>query len=691
MHNSIVAILGAFMLIFFSPTSLVIGQATEAQNLTRDGRPSSDQTPDEVQGATSESPLLAQKPSTATRDGDSVAVMASVAIANLQRAQQAGEATLIAQSELDPLIHEGGGGACPTAAAIDAIQVLRQMAGMNAMANPHRAVLEAFVNQPKLLHGRLTNEQFVRMIQFYDRSYLPDASIDVDVAIAPASAPLSTDTPWSHAEGPNLSLTAEQLKIITFTVTQASGELTGRHFVLLKDWKTPEMIVLDPARPTKDHRYTITNMLNGQVHEQRRFLLPPAHVPTRGIVNELDTIFTLTVRRALSELPEKTPSIAKSPGVEELKRQIDQTADELRATGELRSPRRWREESASYGLPGLDLPQELGGQNWSAANMLELFVHAGRHDLNCRDIVGGAHARPLLISQEPAVLDIVREVAAGRAYLAITLTEPHAGSDFRAMTSRAYKVAGGYRITGEKRYVARLEQATHVIIFTQPANGERKGLSAFVMPIDSPGMERYSFGAHGLKGNSFGGLILQDVFVPEQQMLGRDGEADQLFFRHFRYWRLMQVAAAMGTAERALEMMAERLSEREAYGGPIGRFTHLQQTLGQHTTELKMAKALAREAAKMLDRGEVEPADALINGLKAEGVEIALRAVDASMRAFGAEGYSDRVDLGDRLQDLTGLRIADGTTDVMRMDVVRRSYSNGNELWNMAVRGKSEE
>jgi alkylation response protein AidB-like acyl-CoA dehydrogenase len=282
-------------------------------------------------------------------------------------------------------------------------------------------------------------------------------------------------------------------------------------------------------------------------------------------------------------------------------------------------------------------------------------------------------------------------VAQGQAYVAITMTEPHAGSDFHAIRSTARKVDGGYLLAGEKRYVARLEQATHVVIFTQPASGEPRGLSAFVLSIDTPGLEPYSFGAHGLKGNSFGGLRFKDVLVPTDQLLGGDGEGDDIFVNHFRYWRLMQVGAALGCAERGLEMMAERLSEREAYGGPIGRFTHLQQALGQHTTELKMARALAREAAEMLDRGELEEADRIINGLKAEGVEIALKAVDAATRAFGAEGYSDRVDLGDRLNDLNGLRIADGTTDVMRMDVVRRSYANGSDLWNMAVRGGTKE
>ena len=102
--------------------------------------------------------------------------------------------------------------------------------------------------------------------------------------------------------------------------------------------------------------------------------------------------------------------------------------------------------------------------------------------------------------------------------------------------------------------------------------------------------------------------------------------------------------------------------------------------------ELDDARRLKEEAAKLLDQGEDEKARPMICGLKAEGVENALNAVDAAMRAFGGEGYSTLVDLGDRLRDLNGLRIADGTTDVMRMEVVRHTF--GREFWDMAVKGR---
>lgn len=603
---------------------------------------------------------------------------ADAALTALQTFQQEGRDAFVLQGELDSIIRQGGGGACASAVAIDAIQALRLMAGMEPLANPHKAVLAAIGKQDELLNGRVSNQQFVTLINGFASEHLKDFKIDIEVFSSPHGSFSPVGHPWDKSEGPNLSIKESQLKIVTFTWTEASGRLLGRHFVLLKRIDDNEISVIDPSRPLKKITYTLASREEAE-WGRRFFLLPPAKVKTSDTF-EIDTVFTLRI---------KDDGQAQSPGeLAQLTKRIDETADALRAVGELRSPRKWREASAAFGLPGLDLPVDCGGSDWSSRKTLEAFICAGRHDLNCRDVVGGGHVRPLRNSSHPKMKEIIQQVVRGDAYVAITITEPHTGSDVHSIKSTARKVDGGYLLSGEKRYVARLEQATHVIIFTQPASGEPRGLSAFVLPIDTPGLQRYSFGAHGLTGNSFGGMRFNDVRVEEWQMIGADGKGYEIFNDHFRYWRLMQVAAAIGTAQRALELTVDRLLEREAYGAPIGRFSHLQQAVGQHTTELKMAKSLAVEAATMIDEGKGEDADAIINGLKSEGVEIALATVDSSVRAFGAEGYSDRVDLGDRLRDLNGLRIADGTTDVMRMSVVARSYGEkGKKLWDMAVRG----
>lgn len=588
----------------------------------------------------------------------------------------------VLQGELDVLIPKEGGGACASAVAIDAYQCLRLMAGIPKLENPHKAALSAFAHDPELLKGRVTNERLLNLLSFYG-SQLGGYTVSAVTQSAPNSVHANGSGFWDPNTGPMLDVKPLQLKILSFTWTLPDGHVLGRHFVLLKDFRHNEIVVIDPHSPTKERTYVMQYKKGNAGEMEQVFLLNPVGVRPREDVFELNTVFDITLSKSEPDATNAAPSTS----LESIKAEIDSTANALRGTDDFLNPRVWREKTARFGLPGLDLPVKHGGMNWPATKAIEIFRHAGRHNLNFRDNVGGAHVRPLLKSSNPAMHDIVKQVAKGTAYIAIAITEPEVGSDVTAMKSVAKKVDGGYRLTGKKRFNARLNQATHVIVFTQSATGKAGKISVFVLPIDTPGLVIETLKAHGLTGNSYGGLSFQDVFVPEENRLGEDGEGMKIFFDHFDYWRLMQSVAAIGTAENALDQMVQRIRTRHAFGGPIGRFTHLQQPIGQYRTQLSMAYALAREAAEMIDRGDYESARPLIFGLKAEGVEIALGAVDAATRAFGGEGYSGLVDVGDRLRDLNGLRIADGTTDVMRMNVVRSVY--GRDLWNMAIETKS--
>lgn len=365
-------------------------------------------------------------------------------------------------------------------------------------------------------------------------------------------------------------------------------------------------------------------------------------------------------------------------------KQIDKAADELRRSGEFYSPRAWRTKTARFGLPGLDAPKELGGLNYAAKKMVPIFEHVGFLDLNMRDMVGMGHARMLLNSNHAEVLDIAKKVIQGQAYVAVAMTEKGAGSDIRNIQSNAEAVENGYLLSGEKFFNARFTTATHVVVFTKAARTGPNGskLTAFLLPIDYPGLHFTQIQAHGLLSNSFGGVSFENVFVPEKYRIGDDGDGATIFKNHFLYWRLMQSAAAIGTAKEALNKTAAYMRERHAFGGPIGRFTHLQQELAQHTAQLHMASLLVLQAAEKFDKNEFTQATPLVEMAKAEGVVWALSAADFAMRVFGASGYSaDLTDLGQRVRDLQGLRIADGTTEVLRANVVRRVY--GDDFWDM--------
>jgi len=589
----------------------------------------------------------------------------------------------VLQGEMDDLIGPDGGGACPLAAGLSAIQGLRLMAGMPAERQPHRIALRLLNENPGLLKGRISNDRFVEVIKHLGNS-LDNKPLAIQVISSPTSTHFVGGERWSASDGPDLSVNALELKVLAYTVSLPDGTVRGRHFVLLQESDGNQISFVNPSKPTKDYRFVVEYRGDRTNPRRQVFFHSPAGLDTSNQTYELNTIFRI---RLIVE--PSGADLSRVMSVDQAKAMIDQLADRLRKENELTNPNAWRKHGASFGLPGLDLPEDIGGSNWLTADMLELFRHAGRLNLNLRDVVGAAHGRPLAKSNSEYAKQVLKEIVAGKAYVAVAITEPDAGSDMRAMESRATKTGDGYSLTGRKLWNARLRQATHVVLYTLASNGKPGARTAFLLPIDHPGLQIKDEFAHGLTGNSFGGLDFNDMFVGSEHLIGEDGDGGQIFNEHFTYWRLMQAAAAIGCGEAALQQMADRIKERHAYGGPIGRFTHLQQPLGEYTTKLEMAMALARDAARLIDQGKYEDALPLVNGIKAEGVEFALDASDAAMRSHGALGYSRQVDLGDRVRDLMGLRIADGTTDVMRMEVVRSVY--GQDFWRMAIRSYQQE
>lgn len=584
---------------------------------------------------------------------------------------------IVVQSELDTLIDDDGGGACPISAALIAMQTVRSMAGAALHPYPHRYALQLFKEQPELKEGRIPNDRFVNLLT---KVSAVEGKIDVDVETVSATNSKHTDTGpyWSQTDGPDLSLNPGELKILSYTVTTASGVWLGRHFVLLISLKGEQVRVLDPTRPFKDYQYGIQFQGDDAAPKATVILDNLSRNDKDEPSYELNTVFTVKIVGTQDD--ENNPVTVS---VDQIKTEIDLLAKELQDENQLTSPNEWRRRGARFGLPGLDLPTSVGGSDWSAEQMLEVFRHAGRYNLNLRDVVGGAHGRPAIKLESNFAKAAVQDLIDGRAYFAVAITEEGAGTHTKNIQSRATRDGSGFRLTGSKLWNARLRQATHVVLYVQSANGRPGKQTAFLLPIDHPGLEIVDRYAHGLTGNSFGGLKFDQMYVGPEHLIGKDGDGGKLFEEHFLYWRLMQAAAAIGCGERALEVMAERIREREAFGGPIGRFTHLQQPIGEQLTKLRMALALSREAARYFDQGNYDAAEPLVNGIKAEGVEFALEACDAAMRAHGALGYSREVDLGDRVRDLMGLRIADGTTDVMRMTVVRDAY--GHDLWKMAI------
>jgi alkylation response protein AidB-like acyl-CoA dehydrogenase len=322
------------------------------------------------------------------------------------------------------------------------------------------------------------------------------------------------------------------------------------------------------------------------------------------------------------------------------------------------------------GWAGLDLPLRHGGSGWGAKDMALLFCLCGRRDAELRDLVGAGHARMLTLAPTRRFDPMLKAVAKGAAYCAVAVTEPDVGSDLRALTTMATPVDGGYLLDGTKQYILRIEECSHFIVFggVERGTGERL-ITGFLVPRDSFGLTTELMRPAGLATATWGRVQLRGVTVPASSRVGGEGQGLSLFKRHFCYWRTMTAALAVGSAQAAIDQTAERMKDRDAFGGPIGRFSHLQQALAQWTARLRMAWLLIEDVASQLDARRWPVADAAM--LKAEAIETAIGATEWAMTVFGAAGYDAATGLEKRHRDLLGLRIADGTTDVLRSQVAR--------------------
>ncbi|MEW9889824.1 MAG: acyl-CoA dehydrogenase family protein [Candidatus Symbiodolus clandestinus] len=169
--------------------------------------------------------------------------------------------------------------------------------------------------------------------------------------------------------------------------------------------------------------------------------------------------------------------------------------------------------------------------------------------------------------------------------------------------------------------------------------------------------------------------------IPTECRIGEEGQGFKFFTQHFTYWRTVQSAAALGSAYAAFSRAMYYLKNRKCFSRPIGGFSHLQQELAYHLSRLTMCWLLVEKIMKGFDKNLDQYYEACM--LKAESLEVAIRALTWSMKVHGARGCMECTLLEKRLRDLLALRVADGVTDVLRSQVAKGLL--GKELYELSL------
>jgi alkylation response protein AidB-like acyl-CoA dehydrogenase len=264
----------------------------------------------------------------------------------------------------------------------------------------------------------------------------------------------------------------------------------------------------------------------------------------------------------------------------------------------------------------------------------------------------------------------LKRLAAGQTIGAFALSESGAGTDAANQQTTAVREGDGYRIRGRKVWVANAEVAGVAIVFasTRPG-GRRDGITAFLVPFDTPGITRTSRDdSLGVRGLGCMDLEL-NVLVPDAHVLGTINEGFQLAMWALQGGRVAIAAQALGIGRAALDLAIAHAKSREQFGRPIAGFEAIQFMLADVATELDAARMLMWKAATI----KADRDDGLIESSMAKlaASEAAHKAADKAMQVLASAGYR-RGSLAERLfRDARAAEIYQGTSEAQRMIIAK--------------------
>jgi len=299
--------------------------------------------------------------------------------------------------------------------------------------------------------------------------------------------------------------------------------------------------------------------------------------------------------------------------------------------------------SRALGLYAMNVPEEWGGAGLSCIDRMLVEEQYGRTtDILIRRAFGNVY-EVLWGASTDQKERYLRPSASGERTGSICITEPGAGSDAAAITTRATKVDGGWSIDGMKHFISDAHWADYFIVsaVTEPGVGHH-GISLFLVDKDNAGV---TVGRDqpmmGLRGTSHCEVFFDDVWVGPDQLLGAEGTGFAQILGTLNQVRLAQVGARMvGKSAKLTELMIDHANHREQFGRPIGEFQMVQQMIADSVIEVNAARGLVLRAAWEIDQGR-DGRD-LIAMVKVYAAETVNRVADRAVQVFGGMGYCRR-------------------------------------------------
>lgn len=332
-------------------------------------------------------------------------------------------------------------------------------------------------------------------------------------------------------------------------------------------------------------------------------------------------------------------------------------------------------EMADLGFLGMLVPEEWGGAQTGHLAYAMALEEIAAGDGACSTIMSvhnSVGCMPILkFGSEAQKRDFLIPLARGEMLGAFALTEPQAGSDASALKTRAWRDGADYVLNGTKQFITSGAHAGMVIVFavTDPAAG-KKGISAFIVPTDSPGYQvarvEDKLGQHASDTCQ---IVLNDVRVPAELRLGEEGEGYRIALANLEGGRIGIAAQSVGMARAAFEVARDYAHERSAFGKPLIEHQAVAFRLADMATQIAVARQMVHHAANLREAGLACLTEASMAKLFAS--EMAEKVCSAAIQTLGGYGYLSDFPVERIYRDVRVCQIYEGTSDVQRMVIAR--------------------
>lgn len=323
------------------------------------------------------------------------------------------------------------------------------------------------------------------------------------------------------------------------------------------------------------------------------------------------------------------------------------------------------------GLMGMTTPEKYGGSDMDFISYI-LAIHELSKVSGTVGVILSVHTsvatNPILkFGTDTQIEKYVPKLASGEYLGSFCLTEPAAGSDAASIKTSAKKVEGGYELNGSKVFITNGGYADVYIVFAVTDSTQKtKGITAFIVERT---MEGLVIGKNeekmGLHGSSTVQLTFENLFVPEENILGQLGEGFTIAMANLNVGRIGIAAQALGIAEAALEAAIGYAKERQQFNQPIIKHQGIAFKLADMATSVEAAKQLVYSAAALYERGEDCKKEASMAKLFAS--KIAVEVATEAIQVYGGYGYSKEYPVERYFRDAKVTEIYEGTSEIQRL------------------------